>query len=78
MWSTDRLDKEWVQNEAVKNGFKYFGVHMKKNRVVINWSGKDWERSRGWGERWAILTRTTLPDWTGFKNKWIEAITTEE
>lgn len=32
----DGLDMACVQNKAVKTGFKYFDVHIKKNRVVIN------------------------------------------
>ena len=32
----DRLDMEYVQNKTVKNGTKFFRIHIKRNGVVIN------------------------------------------
>lgn len=32
---------EYVQNKTVKNGTKFFRLHIKRNGVVINYDVKD-------------------------------------
>lgn len=54
-------------------------VYTKRKIELLPTDLEKIKNEAGVGEkRWAILTRTTLPDWTGFKKEWLKAITAEE